>query len=93
MLLSYSISGRLLLILSIMSHMENHLSVLYDKIPVFYAIKYRKFATIAFIRQRDDQTPYSYCLTALYLFLTACAFYRYFHSRDNIRHKHEGKLS
>ena len=48
MLLSYSISGRLLLNLCIMSHRGNHLSVLYDKIPVFYALKYPKFTTITF---------------------------------------------
>ena len=48
MLSSYSISGRLLLNLCIMSHRGNHLSVLYDKIPVFYALKYPKFTTITF---------------------------------------------
>ena len=48
MLLSYSITGRLLLNLCIMSYRGNHLSVLYDKIPVFYAIKYPKFTTITF---------------------------------------------
>ena len=40
--------GRLLLNLCIMSHRGNHLSVLYDKIPVFYALKYPKFTTITF---------------------------------------------
>ena len=48
MLLSYSISGWLLLNLCIMSHRGNHLSILYDKIPVFYALKYPKFTTITF---------------------------------------------
>ena len=48
MLLSYSISGRLLLNLCIMSHRGNHLSVLYDKIPAFYALKYPKFTTMTF---------------------------------------------
>ena len=48
LLLSYNISGRLLLNLCIMSHRGNHLSVLYDKIPVFHALKYPKFKTIAF---------------------------------------------
>ena len=48
MFLSYSISGRLLLNLYIISLRGNHLSVLYDKIPAFYAIKYPKFTTITF---------------------------------------------
>ena len=48
MLLSYSISGRLLLNLCIMSHRGKHLSFVYDKIPVFYALKYLKFLTITF---------------------------------------------
>ena len=44
----YNTSGRLLLNLCIMSHRGNHLSVLYDKIPVLYALKYPKFTTITF---------------------------------------------
>ena len=48
MLLSYSISGRLLVNLCIMSHRGKHLSVVYDKIPVFYARKCVKFTTITF---------------------------------------------
>ena len=32
----------------LVSHRGNHLSVLYDKIPVFYALKYPKFTTITF---------------------------------------------
>ena len=32
----------------LVSHKGNHLSVLYDKIPVFYALKYPKFTTITF---------------------------------------------
>ena len=31
-----------------MSHSGNHLSVLCDKIPVFYALKYPKFTAITF---------------------------------------------
>ena len=51
--------------LCIMSDSGNHLSVLYDKIPVFYALKYPEFATITFYPQRDDRTLHSHHLTAL----------------------------
>ena len=63
MLLLYITSGRLLLNLRIMSHCGNHLSVFYDKIPVFYALKYPKFK-IPSMRQRDDRTLNSDRLTA-----------------------------
>ena len=67
-----------------MSHRGNHLSVFYDKIPVFYALKYPKFTTITFCCQRDDRTLYSHCLTALPL-LDHMRILKIFslHSRDN----------
>ena len=57
MLLSNSISRRLLLNLYIMSHRGNYLSVLYDKIPIFYALKYTKFTAITFYQSAWRPNP------------------------------------
>ena len=57
MLLLCNTSGWLLLNLYIMSHSRNHSSVLYDKIPVFYALKYTKFTTITFYPSAGRPKP------------------------------------
>ena len=63
--LSYSISGWILLNLCMMSHRGNHLPFLYDKIPVFYALKYPKYTTITFYPSAWRPNLYSRCITAL----------------------------
>ena len=66
--------GRLLLNLCIMSHKRNHLSVLFDKIPVFYVLKYPKFTTITFYPLAWRPNPLLTLPNCTISLLTACAF-------------------